>query len=747
MKKLCLLKKDAERLRKDLKEGKIKLGDLFNMSTDARTNLFSKYTTSAEEAKLVNTLYESKLLLKNKTLGVINLFKKIGQIGKYDPTKKAQLDQLMQEWKDTQLERTLSPKENESFLNDAADVMLGTHISKEQAIEIFKIDKKIRDLKKNYNSESREWTSKEDKLKYGTTVRVLENYIADIGSNKTIKQALLDRGYQFKETWKENKILSIANVVGDVAKGIADNTVSIVASVDNSFFGRQGIFTLLTGHPIIWGRNFGKSFLDIGRTFKGQQVTDALLADIYSDPEYIEGEYQKAKIMDMKEEQFPTSLPEKIPVLGKFFKASEAAFINGSLRMRTDLFKLMRNSELKKGTEITEEQLKGMGQLINSLNAKGTLGRFGGNSLVKLLMWAPKMLKADLDILTAHSLSKMPKNLRKKAFYNLMKIIGVTLLVQGLFSLQDEKSTEWDPRSSDFLAIKKGDTRVKYLRGIPAIITLLTRMMSGSYKSSTTGEIVKYESGFGKSSRMDAFIEFIKNKAPPSTGAVYDILEGKDFDGNEPTFSSILLQKGVPISIQNIVDLTKNPTIDQAFGVIADFFGLSANTYRDSNEKSKIIPTNEKISEYDFMATVAVYAKAIGTDPETAFNRIFTGQKIVQVSDGGIVVVARQDVGDSQAYKKAWVKEHGGNVDDIKEVKLDHTIPNKLGGEEKPSNWKIVSTSVWASYTKTENALIKAVKEKKISLKEAQSEIVKFKNIDDTAKRKTYGESLQKKYK
>ena len=744
MKKLCLIKSKAEQLRKDLKEGRVNLVDLMNMSTKERSKVFSKYATSQEEAQLINTLYEGKLLLKNRTLGVINLFKKLGQIGRYDPTKKAQLDTLIQEFKDKQLERVLSPKENESFLNDAADVMLGRHITKEQALAIFKIDKRIRDLKKSFNEETMTWNNPSDKQEHGATVRALEIYTQELGTAKSIKDALIERGYKFAEDWSENRVRAVGNVVLDLAKTIADNSVSLVASVDDSFFGRQGIFTLLTGHPKIWGRNFAKSFIDIGRTFKGKQTTDALLADLYSDPLYINGEYQKAGLIDLREEQFPTSIPEKIPVLGKFFKASEAAFVNGSLRVRTELYQMMRDVNMKKGVELTDENIKGIGSVINSLNAKGSLGKFE-NPIIRLLMWAPKMLKADIDILTAHSFSNIPKNARHFALGNLAKIVAITALLEGLFSLLDPESTELDPRSSDFLAIKKGDTRIKFLRGTTQIITLLARMISGSYKSSTTGEIVEYSPGFGAKSRLDALIEFIKGKAPPATGAIYDLLEGRDFDGNKPTFTSILIQKGVPISMQNLLELAKNPSIDRAFGVIADFFGLSSNTYRDSNSKSKLIPTNTVIKNEDFFSMVAVYAKAMGTDPETAFNRIFTGQKIMQVSDGGIIVVERQDVKDSEAFKKQWVEDNGGKVSDMKEIKLDHTISLGLGGSETPDNWKIVSTSVWESYTKTETALIRAVKDKKIPLKEAQSELVKFKSIEDSAERKEYGEELQEK--
>jgi hypothetical protein len=133
------------------------------------------------------------------------------------------------------------------------------------------------------------------------------------------------------------------------------------------------------------------------------------------------------------------------------------------------------------------------------------------------------------------------------------------------------------------------------------------------------------------------------------------------------------------------------------------------------------------------------YAQALGTDPETAFNRIFTGQKIRKVTNGTIIV-ERMPVGESQDIKK----KSGANNP---EMKLDHTIPLELGGSNSKDNLKIVTTSEWSSYTKVENALGKALKEKKISKSEAQRLIVEFKNISNTSQRKKFGEELINKYK
>ncbi len=76
---------------------------------------------------------------------------------------------------------------------------------------------------------------------------------------------------------------------------------------------------------------------------------------------------------------------------------------------------------------------------------------------------------------------------------------------------------------------------------------------------------------------------------------------------------------------------------------------------------------------------------------------------------------------DSQAVKTA----RGGNN---AEMKLDHTLPLQLGGNNEESNLKLVPTDVWASYTPVEDYLGRKLKEKAISKEDAQAAIRDFKN-------------------
>lgn len=127
------------------------------------------------------------------------------------------------------------------------------------------------------------------------------------------------------------------------------------------------------------------------------------------------------------------------------------------------------------------------------------------------------------------------------------------------------------------------------------------------------------------------------------------------------------------------------------------------------------------------------YAKAIGTDPVTAFNDLFKGQRIVMV-DNGTIYVERLPFKESQAIKE----EQGGNNPTMK---LDHTVPLELGGNNEKSNLKLITTEEWKRNTPVENYLGKKVKSGDITGRDARGAILDFKegSIDFAGIKLKYG--------
>jgi len=244
----------------------------------------------------------------------------------------------------------------------------------------------------------------------------------------------------------------------------------------------------------------------------------------------------------------------------------------------------------------------------------------------------------------------------------------------------------------------------------------------GFWSRGATGEWKNLgDAKYGEQTGMDVFNSFIEGKAAPIAALVRDLWVGKDFSGQPVTPRSAISKSFTPFIGQNFTQFMKDPNTSSIIGsLILEGLGFSSNGGFIPNMTSKTFEEGKDVSNENLISFVKTYADALGSDPETAFNRIFTGQKITRVSNGAIIV-ERMPLKDSTAVKKKL----GGNNPTMK---LDHTIPLELGGSNEESNLKLVTTTQWSSYTAVENALGKALKSGKIKKEEAQKLIKDFKN-------------------
>lgn len=579
---ICLLPEKIDEFKRALITRKIDIASLLNMESAARTEVLREY--AGTNAADVNKLFESKLVLKNRELGIKNALKKITETGKYSPEEKARLDTIKSEWKAAQQERIFSPKENEAFLNALANKATGIELTRDEAKALFELNADTNKKLEAYNPETQEWSSPQAKAEYGATKVAYEKYFEYLKDpQRTIKQMVGDRIGKFKEEFKDNPGVAIKNMIMDTVGTISDNTISMVATLDNSFLGRQGLRTLYT-HPSAWWNGAKNSFVDIAKTLGGAETIDALMADIYSRPNYLNGQYHDSGILNKNEEQFPTSFPERIPVLGRALKASEAAFKGSGIRMRTDLYDLITNIGTEQGVDFNDKkESQAVGDMINSLTARGKLTP-GVSKTLRLVLWAPKMLKSHIDVLTDPLLAKS-SFARKQAAINLMKIIGVMSLIMLIANALKPGSAETDPTSSDFGKIKIGNTRFDYTGGAASLATLAARLIRGGKKSTTTGKFKGFSSGFGQATAFSTVVDFLTNKTTPPVGSLIDFMKGIDRDFQKPTVTKEFYRNVTPIFVQNAIKLKDDSSVEAILGVIADGVGISANTYQPLHKK------------------------------------------------------------------------------------------------------------------------------------------------------------------
>lgn len=155
----------------------------------------------------------------------------------------------------------------------------------------------------------------------------------------------------------------------------------------------------------------------------------------------------------------------------------------------------------------------------------------------------------------------------------------------------------------------------------------------------------------------------------------------------------------------------KEITVSEAKEEFADYSEKNVDSFKSPDEGS-------------FVDKVILHAKAIGTDPVTAFIFLFQKESIRRI-DNGTIIVERMPLAESQQVRK----ERGAT----KELILDHTLPLQLGGGNGKDNLRLVTVDEWESYTPVENYLGDKLRAGLIDKKEAQRLIKEFKEGKITA--------------
>ena len=477
-------------------------------------------------------------------------------------------------------------KENYRAAIDASGL-----ITKEEAAKIVRLSKLASDLREAIAEGG-------SRFEYGAARVEYENYVNRLkGSELSLKTRLRERIQEAKATWADNKPKAAFELGKDFISTVSNNSIAMVASFDNSFLGRQGLKMLFT-HPTAWAPGARKSFSDFAQTLGGKNAHDAMLADIYSRENYLNGEYQRAKIIAKTEEQYPTSIPERIPGVGRVFKASEVAFKGSALRMRTDLYDMLSARAKDLGVDLgNKTEIESLGKMINALTARGIWGKTGEPPIVRLFLWAPKMLKANIDVLTAHGFGSGldSKFTQKEAAKNLLKIVSITALLMAIANALLPDSAELDPRSSDFGKIKVGTTRFDITGGAASLVVLASRIISyalgmPSIKSPETGLVRPFGNNIGQKTAFDAIIDFLKNKTTPPMGVLISWLDNKNKgSGEDFTWSNAAFTSFTPISLQNMIKMGDDVSADKIVGAMVDLIGINANSYSDDGSKKRDI--------------------------------------------------------------------------------------------------------------------------------------------------------------
>jgi len=596
----CLPSYLADKFLAMVKDGTISPEKVLDMTSQQRRDFFAKEFGGEANGQKINASLESKMILKNQQKGMVTWAKKVTGI-----TPEAQRGLVNRVNKMSEI---LTPETEDAFLEDLAAHVLGTTVTMEEAGNITTLAQDVA-LKKEAMEKGKRRVDIEDpatesEMDYGRAMVMFDNYVNSV-KIAAEKQTISERAQEY--------LHNPATFILDAVKGIANTSKALKSTLDNSFIGKQGrkvfykgvtetVFTP-TGakrSAKIWMQTFIKSHKLIWNTFRGRPVMDELRAEIISDPDY-----DLMKKMGVAtstiEEEIPTTWFEDLPYLGIPFKAADNAFVGSAHFMRYKVAKQYIDIARKTGGDLTSpEALKSQGQLVNSLTARGDIGAKSQKpGLINALLWSPRMIKADIDLLTVHLFDKgFTKTARKQAAENLLSIIIGQAIVYGIATLIDPDSTEWDPTSADFGKIRIKNTRFDISVMAP-LIRLAARLgpllfgAKSSIKSTTTGKRIDLNTGkYGSMTGTDVLYDFLENKKAPALEVVWARLSGKyKYTDETPTVAGDLRRLFVPLPVENVFELADNEeSANILISIIADEYGVFTQTYGATKPKITLQP-------------------------------------------------------------------------------------------------------------------------------------------------------------
>lgn len=575
MARVCLPREERDRMLNALKSRELSITDLYRMTSQERRATFGQFVSPTQVGR-VNAAFE-QAMMSNQKKALKNWITKTTEPS--DPIRRDMLKRV------DRIKRVLSTAESDNFLQDLVEQKLGIAVTKEETERIMVMKRGIDEAKKEWNPATRSWSSEEARMTYGYA---LDDFKQFVGGLKLQAE---------RPTMKERVATLSAKQWMNNVKDAALASKALIASMDLSYSLRQGIKALMNGNFKIWGKSFGTSLKTFGQEMvnkspgmfkeRNDAVMRTIRAEIYSRPNAMSGYYTASKdgynLGLLFEEAFPSAVPERIPGLGRLFKASQTAYEAGALRMRADLADMFIEMAEKNSVDMLDEaNATAFGHIVGSMTGRSGIGRLEPvGSHLNAFLFAPRFLTSNFQTLTASLTDKAVTSVplaKKEAIKSTLRIAGSIATVLAIAKALNPDSVEPDPRSSKFGKIKVGDNAwVDITGGMNGLAVLGTRLITGETKSATGKIISGRDGGFGQQTSLDTLEQFIEGKFSPGAGAIRDFLKGQDFAGNKPTVGSTLANMTIPISVQNVVDDLRKGNDDVLVATMLEGLGLSVS--------------------------------------------------------------------------------------------------------------------------------------------------------------------------
>lgn len=321
-------------------------------------------------------------------------------------------------------------------------------------------------------------------------------------------------------------------------------------------------------------------------------------------------------------------------------------------KIRFDMFKeFMTNQINKRGvnTEIDTDTIKQVAEIVNTITmaskVPGLQGKLG-NDIVSAIMFSARKFIATWKILGAWAPLLMGPSRNTQLFYDsyggvigkglgtMFAMVAIPTAIASWMRFDDDEDDEepyfynpyfLDPRHSDFMKLKMGNTRVSLFQGIDGNVIWATRFVTGEYMTSSSRQVRPLNGEQFNKTRLSLTWDYISNKFAPTAGSAVRLLGGdRDrIEGMERFRESLapMWATGIWEQYQD----TGNVAETSALGILG-MFGLAYNNYGGAEFASKRGTDNKKAVEIFERSGLSAY------DPGRNQRTYFDGEKMSSVS-------------------------------------------------------------------------------------------------------------------
>jgi len=367
-------------------------------------------------------------------------------------------------------------------------------------------------------------------------------------------------------------------------------------------------------------------------------------------------------------------------------------YLNG---MRFELFRQMVDGLGGMG-KVTADEAKVIATFVNVATGRADLGKFNQAAAnMSVIFFAPRYVASRFQYLAMPFYllpnSKISGRVRKVIAMEYARYLGSVSLFLGsvvvfgnLLAGDDDDwlQVDLDPRSSDFLKIRIGETRIDPMAGFSQIATFTTQALYGQRKRQD-GEIRDLRGENHKpldKDTWDVVSDFVRKKLAPIPGAFIDLIAEENVIGEKETPMSVATGLFVPLSWGEVKESMQSRGVPAgtAISVLA-LLGMGGGTY---GPKTKYANSTKEEREKQ----LAKYLEEMEFDSkDPAYSEFLTTEQLEQVKarreerkqDLAYAASAspnRSDYQSDESYKKA-VASRDKAVETMRQAKMS---PNEI---------------------------------------------------------------------